>query len=126
MVKLPNIASEARDFAMLERNLLSHLRLAGVLILLSASLLLQARLPTPSMPGSGITASSTLGFAVAIIEVVAAAVAIGAGVWEYWSGYADMKAERGFLTASQTHLALLSGVGIVVFATCLMVISTDT
>ncbi|KAI0358103.1 hypothetical protein OH77DRAFT_1518835 [Trametes cingulata] len=120
-----NVASEGRDYAMLERNLLSHLRLAVLLSLLSSSLLLHTRLPTPSDPGSAQTPPSTTGLAVAIIEVIAAIAAIGAGIWEYWQGYADMRAQRGFLRASQTHLAVLSVVGLVVFATCLMLISSD-
>ncbi|KAI0820308.1 hypothetical protein BC628DRAFT_1413221 [Trametes gibbosa] len=119
------VGSAGRDFAMLERNLLSHLRLAVLLSLLSASLLLHARLPTPSDPGSAQTPPSTTGLVIAIIEVIAAVAAIAAGTWEYWQGYADMCAQRGFLRASQTHLAVLSIVGIVVFATCLMLISTD-
>ncbi|KAI0765654.1 hypothetical protein BD413DRAFT_164224 [Trametes elegans] len=120
-----NVVSEGRDFAMLERNLLSHLRLAVLLSLLSSSLILNARLPTPSDPGSAHTPASTTGLAVAIIEVAAAIAAIAAGVWEYWQGYADMRAKRGFLRASQTHLAVLSIVGLVVFATCLMLIANE-
>ena len=93
--------SEGRDYAMLERNLLSHLRLAVLLSLLSASLLLNARLPTPSEPGSAHTLPSTMGLSIAVIEVGAAVVTVAAGVWEYWQGYVDMKAQRGFLRASQ-------------------------
>lgn len=99
--ELDNKISEGRDFAMLERNLLSHLRLAVLLTLLSASLLLHARLPTPSEPGSSETPSSKTGLAVAVIEVVAAVAALGAGVWEYWQGCADLMAKRGFLRATQ-------------------------
>ncbi|KAI0717981.1 hypothetical protein C8T65DRAFT_571207 [Cerioporus squamosus] len=117
--------SEGRDYAMLERNLLSHIRLAVLLSLLSASLLLDARLPTPSEPGSAHTPRSTMGLAIAVIEVGAALVTVAAGVWEYWQGYADMKAQRGFLRASQTHLAILSILGIIVFAICLMLISKE-
>ncbi|KAI0630504.1 hypothetical protein C8Q77DRAFT_1160080 [Trametes polyzona] len=123
--ELEIVGSAGRDFPMLERNLLSHLRLAVLLSLLSSSLLLHARLPTPSDPGSAQTPPSKTGLAVAIIEVIAAVAAIAAGIWEYWQGYADMSAQRGFLRASQTHLAVLSIVGLVVFATCLMLISND-
>ncbi|EIW58215.1 uncharacterized protein TRAVEDRAFT_148271 [Trametes versicolor FP-101664 SS1] len=119
------VGSAGRDFAMLERNLLSHLRLAVLLSLLSSSLLLHTRLPIPSDPGSAQTPASKTGLATAIIEVIAAVAAIAAGVWEYWQGYADMNAQRGFLRASQTHLAVLSGIGLVVFATCMMLIAKD-
>ena len=86
---------------MLERNLLSHLRLAVLLTLLSASLLLHTRLPSSSDPGSAQTTSSKTGLAIAVIEVVAAVAALGAGIWEYWQGCADLRAQRGFLQASQ-------------------------
>ncbi|EJF64405.1 hypothetical protein BD309DRAFT_876259 [Dichomitus squalens] len=117
--------SEGRDFAMLERNLLSHLRLAVLLSLSFASLLLNTRLPTPSDPGSAQTPQSKTGLAISWMELMAAVLAIAAGLWEYWQGYIDMKTQRGFLRATQTHLAILSVVGIVVFASCLMLISTD-
>ncbi|KAI0741694.1 hypothetical protein C8Q80DRAFT_1274083 [Daedaleopsis nitida] len=119
------LSSEGRDYAMLERNLLSHLRLAILLCLLSASLILNARLPTPADPGSEHTPHTKTGLAIAIIEVIAAVAAIAAGVWEYWQGYADIKSQRGFLRASKTHLAILSVLGVVVFATCLMLISNE-
>lgn len=96
-----NKTSEGRDYAMLERNLLSHVRLAVLLTLLSGSLLLHARLPTPSDPGSAATPDSTLGLVIAVIEVAAAVAALGAGVWEYWQGCADMRSGRGFFKASQ-------------------------
>lgn len=95
------VVSEGRDYAMLERNLLSHLRLGLLLMLLSASLLLHTRLPTPSDPGSAHTPHATSDLAIAIIEVVAAVVAVAAGIWEYWQGYIDIKTQRGFLRASQ-------------------------
>ncbi|PIL24879.1 hypothetical protein GSI_12766 [Ganoderma sinense ZZ0214-1] len=110
---------------MLERNLMSHLRLALILSLSFASLLLQARLPTPSDPGSAQTPRSRIGLAISWIELIAAVLAITAGFWEYWQGYIDMKTQRGFLRASQAHLAVLSLVGVLVFVTCLMLISTD-
>ena len=93
-----NTGSAARDFAMLERNLLSHIRLATLLLLLAASVLLEARLPSPSQP-SGNTPRSAGSIPLASIETAAAVAAIGAGVWEYRSGYQDMQDMKGFLTA---------------------------
>ncbi|KAL1944900.1 hypothetical protein VTO73DRAFT_2520 [Trametes versicolor] len=72
------VGSAGIDFAMLERNLLSHLRLAVLLSLLSSSLLLHTRLLTPSDPGSAQTPASKTGLATAIIEVIAAVAAIAA------------------------------------------------
>lgn len=93
-----NTGSAARDFAMLERNLLSHLRLAALLLLLAASVLLNARLPSSSDP-SGETSQSSGRIPLASVEVAAAVVAIGAGIWEYRRGYQDMQDMKGFLTA---------------------------
>ncbi|KAF7370614.1 hypothetical protein MSAN_00694400 [Mycena sanguinolenta] len=79
-----NTGSTARDFCMLERNLLSHLKLALVLSLLSSSVLLRARL----VPDNTSTDSSpTTGIVVASLQFIAALAAIGAGAWEYYCGY---------------------------------------
>lgn len=95
-----NNGSAARDFAMLERNLLSHLRLATVMLLLAASVLLHARLPSPSEP-SGETPLSAGSIPLASIEIVGAITAIGAGIWEYRRGYRDMQDMKGFLVAAK-------------------------
>ncbi|OBZ73601.1 hypothetical protein A0H81_06137 [Grifola frondosa] len=100
-IEHPNTVSAARDYAMLERNLLSHIRLAVLLSLSSSSLLLHARLPSSSNPASGQTPRTNAGLAIAIVEVTAALTAISAGVWEYYQGYKDMREMRGFLAASK-------------------------
>lgn len=94
-----NTGSAARDYAMLERNLLSHIRLATLLLLLSSSLLLNARLPftgteAPNRPSAGRTSLASL-------QLAAALTAIGAGVWEYRRGYKDMQDMKGFLMATK-------------------------
>ena len=100
-----NTGSAARDFAMLERNLLSHVRLAMLLLLLSSSLVLNARLPSPSEPTGG-TPHPAGRIPLASLQLVGALVAIGAGTWEYRRGYRDMREMKGFLTASKYALAL--------------------
>ncbi|EKM50019.1 uncharacterized protein PHACADRAFT_105539 [Phanerochaete carnosa HHB-10118-sp] len=117
-----NTGSAARDFAMLERNLLSHLRLAALLLLLAASILLNARLPSSSDP-SGDTPHSSGRIPLASIEVAAAVVAIGAGIWEYRRGYQEMQDMKGFLTAVKPHFYVMSAVAVVVFTTCIILIS---
>ena len=59
------------------------------------------RLPEPNDPETSHTPHTKAGTAIASVEIGAAVAAIGAGVWEYWQGYADMKAQRGFLRASK-------------------------
>lgn len=100
-VELENTGSTTRDFQMLERNLLSHVRLAVLLSLLSSSLLLNARLPTSSTPSSAENANAKGNVVIAAIEIGAAMAAIGAGVWEYNRNYKDMRESRGFLVATK-------------------------
>lgn len=88
---------------MLERNILSHLKLALLLSLLSSAILLHARLPTPSDSESGeepLSGSKT-GLPVATLEMVAALAVIAAGVWEYWYGERDLRNMRAFLVADK-------------------------
>ena len=92
--RLENTGSNARDFCMFERNLLSHLRLALLLTLLSASLLLQARL----VPQDERSAKKWNTVPLASVEFATAILCLVAGVWEYWHGYRDLIYGRPFWT----------------------------
>lgn len=92
---IENTGSTARDFCMLERNILSHLKLALLLSLLSSSLLLQVRL----VPGQDKEKSKSSGIPLASVEFFAALAAVVGGVWEYYSGYWDLRKSRAFLVA---------------------------
>ncbi|KAI0091652.1 hypothetical protein BDY19DRAFT_991336 [Irpex rosettiformis] len=115
-----NIGSAARDFAMLERNLLSHIRLACILLLLSSSLLLQSRIPGPEnkTPTTHMTARTAL----ASFQFAASLIAIAAGTWEYRRGYKDMRDMKGFLMATKPHFYVMSVISIVVFASTIVII----
>lgn len=76
---------------MLERNILSHLKLGLLLSVLSSSLLLQARL----VPQSPYQSSGSM--AVACIEFAAGVLCFAAGAWEYYNGYQDLKQVRAFM-----------------------------
>ncbi|KAJ7623220.1 hypothetical protein FB45DRAFT_924935 [Roridomyces roridus] len=118
---LTNTGSNARDFCMLERNLLSHLKLALLLSLLSSSILLRARLvPDESEAHSKLSGST--GIAVASMQFGAALAALGAGVWEYYSGYNDLRNMHAFLAGVKPHFVIISLVALVVFATCIIVL----
>lgn len=97
MVK--NTGSNARDFCMLERNLLSHLKLALLLSLLSSSMLLRARLvpDTGGLP----ELQSKDGIPLAVVQIAASIAVIVAGAWEYHSGYKDLRDMRAFLVAAK-------------------------
>jgi hypothetical protein len=93
-----NEGSTARDFCMLERNLLSHLKLALLLSLLSSSFLLNTRLfPNPS--GHGGFNYKELGLPSSIVLYVAGIITIIGGGWEFFGGHKDFRAERAFLSA---------------------------
>lgn len=96
---IQNNGSTARDFCMLERNLLSHLKLALLLSLLSSSVLLRARL-VPD-PGDEPEVGESAGIPLAGVQVAASLAAIAAGAWEYHSGYRDLRNMRAFLVAAK-------------------------
>lgn len=79
---------------MLERNILSHVKLALLLSVLSASLLLQTRL-VPS-EGEDIGASH-YGVPLASLQFAGALLSIAAGIWEYLSGCKDLLRMSAFL-----------------------------
>ncbi|KAH0836687.1 hypothetical protein J3R83DRAFT_8409 [Lanmaoa asiatica] len=92
--------STVRDFCMLERNFLAHVKLVLLLMLLSSTALLGIRLPGP---GSS-SGEETLGNAsqpVAIIQFLAALATIAAAIWEYHSGVKDLLRVRAFLAVTR-------------------------
>ncbi|KAF7309796.1 hypothetical protein MIND_00351500 [Mycena indigotica] len=115
-----NVGSTARDFCMLERNLLSHLKLALLLSLLSSSVLLRARLVPEDKPTQ---LSGAMGTTVASLQFVAAIATVIAGGYEYYCGYWDLRKMHAFLVAVKPHLALVSVVAAVVFLTCIIVLT---
>ena len=99
-----NKGSTARDFCMLERNLLSHLKLAILLSLLSSSILLRSRLvPEPApLPDTGDMASLPL----AAVLFIASLATIGAGAWEYGAAYRDFMNRTAFLLAIKSAFSI--------------------
>ena len=93
---IENHGSTARDYCMLERNYLSHAKLALLLMLISSSVLLRARLDSPSDPKNHWN-----GIPLAAVEIISAFVVIGSGLWEYESGMRDMRGRRAFLLSTE-------------------------
>ncbi|TFK39868.1 hypothetical protein BDQ12DRAFT_722075 [Crucibulum laeve] len=112
-----NSGSTARDFCMLERNILSHIKLALLLSLLSSSVLLQARL----VPDEG-TKEHSGEIPLASVHFAAAIASIVAGSWEYYSGYWDLRKTRAFLASAKPHLIVMSAVAGVIFGTCIVLL----
>ncbi|KAF9808270.1 hypothetical protein IEO21_07913 [Rhodonia placenta] len=95
---MENTGSTARDFQMLERNLLSHVKLAMLLSLLSSSILLRTRLSGGSSTSSG--DPSKIQLPIASLEFAAALCTIFAGMYQYFRTWKDYQTLRGFLTAT--------------------------
>lgn len=101
---VPNSGSAARDFCMLERNLLSHLKLAVLLSLLSSSILLRTRL-VPE-PGGLPSIEDKANLPLAAVLFAAALVTVGAGAWEYNVGYRDFMNTTVFLQAIKSVFSI--------------------
>lgn len=94
---LENVGSATRDFCMLERNILSHFRLALLLSLLSASVLLRVRLIPEEPPDR----HSHAGLPMATVQFVASLAAITVGWWEFQSDLKNLKNMRAFLVTAK-------------------------
>lgn len=125
LTEVQNEGSAARDFCMLERNLLSHLKLALLLSLLSSSFLLRTRL-FPNFPNIEGFDYEDLGLPLSIVLYAGGILTIIGGIWEFYKGHEDFRAERAFLRAPKGHLGLLTAVSVIVFGTCVMLLATDT
>ncbi|EGN96733.1 hypothetical protein SERLA73DRAFT_93304 [Serpula lacrymans var. lacrymans S7.3] len=119
-ISIENEGSTARDFCMLERNFLSHVKLFLLFFLLSASALLGTRLPDPSQPGSSQEHRRSSSLPIASLHLITSLATIGAGCWEYFTGFKDFKNMRAFLVATRIHPIIMCFVTIVVFATCIL------
>lgn len=97
-----NRGSTARDYAMLERNILAHFKLALLLSLLSSSLIVNARFPGIDNPSNYHKPLQSASFPLAVMLFIAAIGTLIAGGWEYISNCADMQDEKAFLAASKS------------------------
>ncbi|KAH7870416.1 uncharacterized protein C8R40DRAFT_646883 [Lentinula edodes] len=95
---IQNTGSTARDFCFLERNVLSHLKLALLFSVLSSSLILHARLvPDADEKTNG----SSFNIPLSGLQFVASLLAIAGGLWEYFNGYRDLLDMRAFLAGTK-------------------------
>lgn len=99
-LSLEVVGSNVRDFCMLERNFLSHLKLVLLLMLLSSTALLGVRFPGPSTSSQGETLG-TASLPAAIIQLVAALATITAAIWEYHSGVKGLLGVKAFLAVTR-------------------------
>ncbi|KAG0709320.1 hypothetical protein DFH29DRAFT_993466 [Suillus ampliporus] len=113
------VGSTVRDFCMLERNFLSHIKLVLLLLLMFSSALLGIRLPGP--PGTGQSESlGSAGLPIAILQFIAALLTIAAAVWEYHTGLNDLLKIRAFFVVNRIHHIMIAAVTLIVMATCIV------
>lgn len=120
---IENTGSTARDVCMLERNLLATLKLATLLCLLFSSVLLRGRLTIEDEPekerGHPVP---NAGVPMATLQFLAALFVVGGGIYEYHSGVRDLRCNRAFLRSDKPRFVVMSVVGGVVVATCLLLL----
>ncbi|KAJ3805527.1 hypothetical protein EV368DRAFT_86924 [Lentinula lateritia] len=117
---IQNTGSTARDFCFLERNVLSHLKLALLFSVLSSSLILHARL----VPDANETTNdSSFNIPLSGLQFVASLLAIAGGIWEYFNGYRDLLAMRAFLAGTKPHMAIMVAIVAVVLVACVILLS---
>uniref|UniRef100_D8Q195 Protein NO VEIN C-terminal domain-containing protein n=1 Tax=Schizophyllum commune (strain H4-8 / FGSC 9210) TaxID=578458 RepID=D8Q195_SCHCM len=96
-----NTGSTARDYLMLERNLLTHLKLALLLSVVASSVLLKAKIVPSEGNGSSEGGRRSGWLALASFEFAAALFTIGAAVWQYFDASEDMRRARPFMESSR-------------------------
>ncbi|PCH36220.1 hypothetical protein WOLCODRAFT_166759 [Wolfiporia cocos MD-104 SS10] len=116
-----NTGSTTRDFLMLERNLLSHVKLGMLLSLLSSSIILKTRITGNTSGGDPTKIQIPIGS----VEFAAALCAIGAGLFQYFRSCKDIRSMRGFLVATKIHFVIMAVVATVVFTTCVVLLAEE-
>ena len=86
---------------MLERNLLSHIKLTLLLSLLSWAVLLHARISDSIDSQSKSSRESVSTLPLGLILFVSALVSLLSGIWEYIVGMRNLESKRAFLAASR-------------------------
>jgi len=122
-VHVDNIASEARDFCAIERTYLSHLRLGVVLTLLSASILLNARLPAPNADGDPTSDHDQLqGLRFGSLYFAAALAAFFGGLLNYDKLWSGMKNGRAFVQSPRFYTIILTLISGLIIATVIVLL----
>ncbi|CAE6420682.1 unnamed protein product [Rhizoctonia solani] len=120
---VPNTGSTARDYCTIERTLLSFSRLGLVLFVLSASLLLKARLPGPEDNNDETGGEAAL--PLASVFLVASILAIISGWMGYESDLRGLREERAFVGGYKFTEIVVVLVAMLLFATCLLLLKAD-
>ncbi|KAG1746593.1 uncharacterized protein EDB91DRAFT_1048905 [Suillus paluster] len=119
------VGSTVRDFCMLERNFLTHIKLVLLLMLMFSSALLGIRLPGPPGTGQGDSLGSA-GLPLAILQFIAALLTIAAALWEYRTGLDDLMKVRAFFVVNRVHPIIMAAVTLIIVATCIVYVVTSS
>ncbi|CAE6478371.1 unnamed protein product [Rhizoctonia solani] len=120
---VPNTGSAARDYCTIERTLLAFTRLGLVLFVLSASLLLKARLPGPEDENSD--TGGPAAFPLGTIFTITSILAIISGWMGYESDLKGLREERAFVGGYKFTEIMVVLVALLLFATCLLLLKAD-
>ncbi|CAE6425210.1 hypothetical protein ACGC1H_004807 [Rhizoctonia solani] len=120
---VPNTGSAARDYCTIERTLLAFARLGLVLFVLSASLLLKARLPGPEDENSD--TGGPAAFPLGTIFMLTSILAIISGWMGYESDLKGLREERAFVGGYKFTEIMVVLVAMLLFATCLLLLKAD-
>ncbi|KAH7340260.1 hypothetical protein B0J17DRAFT_650537 [Rhizoctonia solani] len=120
---VPNTGSAARDYCTIERTLLSFSRLGLVLFVLSASLLLKARLPGPEDEDT--EAGGPAALPLGTIYIMASILAIISGWMGYESDLKGLRDERAFVGGYKFTEIFVVFIAMLLFATCILLLKAD-
>ncbi|KAG8684330.1 hypothetical protein FRC09_015458 [Ceratobasidium sp. 395] len=120
-IAVPNVGSTARDHCTTERTLLAYTRLGLILFILSSSLLLKARIPTPDDDGRD-DPDNLVTFPLGIVYSMAAIIVLLAGWMGYESDLKGLLSERAFVGGFHLSEAVVIGVALLLFATCILLL----
>ncbi|TFL01965.1 hypothetical protein BDV98DRAFT_566469 [Pterulicium gracile] len=123
-ILVKNEGSTARDFCMLERNFLAHIKLGVLLALLAFSILLHTRLMEEEEPDVDQNQPKAR-IAMASLQIAGALASIAAGYYGYHSGSKDLLAMRAFLGNEKPQLTIVTAISGIVLVTCIVVFVSD-
>ncbi|KAG2136187.1 hypothetical protein BD769DRAFT_1439536 [Suillus cothurnatus] len=102
------VGSTVRDFCMLERNFLSHIKLILLLLLIESESLGSFSLP------------------LAILQFIAALLTIAAAFWEYHTGLDDLMKLRAFFVVHKIHHIIMAAVTFIIVTTCIIYVAKSS
>ncbi|PVF98899.1 hypothetical protein CPB86DRAFT_784345 [Serendipita vermifera] len=122
-ISVDNVGSEARDFCAIERTYLSHIRLGMLLSLLSAALMLNARLPTPGQDPSHHQDAPLYTIPLASAYLAASICGLSVACYNYERLWKGLKDGAAFVQSSRIHTAAMSLISLLIIGTIITLLA---